>query len=272
MSRGMTEAADIQRGIVGRDTELRLLRAPLERHTAALALVCGEAGIGKSTLVRAVREEARQRHWLVIPNDDEAIEVGYGDNDVTFLREFKRQLTHALTQRGDEPIARAEEEPPHQRVRAKVKSLLAGTELPAMTPGRRRSSELSSQLRQAAPVAVTVNLHAPDTGMARWFGKLWRDIRAEDGPVVVLAMLDEDPEPSLATAADQIIRLGPLGRDEVLVRLVAAAGQLPMRELIDYAEVIRNDLRLFDSYLRLLPLTRPTTPSPSSSARGVRDA
>ncbi|MCM0673203.1 AAA family ATPase, partial [Micromonospora phytophila] len=55
--------------LIGRDHPAGLLRAEVERATAShggLVLVTGEPGIGKTTLVTAVAEEARQRGALVL--------------------------------------------------------------------------------------------------------------------------------------------------------------------------------------------------------------
>jgi DNA-binding CsgD family transcriptional regulator len=82
-SYGLTSNSSSAPSLVGRDRELRVLRDALElslRGRGSLVLVSGEAGIGKTTLVKTLAAEAREQGVLVLTGQafDLSITPPYG--------------------------------------------------------------------------------------------------------------------------------------------------------------------------------------------------
>lgn len=82
---GRSPAGSKRPPLAGRQAELQVLLAALERvddGEGGVAIVCGEAGIGKTRLLDEVAIQARSRRMLVLRG--ECIENGTGDAYVPF--------------------------------------------------------------------------------------------------------------------------------------------------------------------------------------------
>ncbi|WP_204291787.1 ATP-binding protein [Micromonospora gifhornensis] len=232
--------------LIGREHPAGLLRAELDRATAShggLVLVGGEPGIGKTTLVTAVAEEARRQGALVLGAAcwDSASAPGYWPW-LQVLRGLRRSAA-------DWPVARESAEP--------ALALLHGE--PAghrMVSGSREGDTVEQEafalydavttalvaVSQRRPVVVVLDdLHWADAASMRllqfaaqhtWFERLlfvgtYRDAEVEAGQHPLRPLLMS------LTAKATTITLTGLSRDEVGVLIARITGQEPTSDCVD---------------------------------------
>jgi DNA-binding CsgD family transcriptional regulator len=211
--------------VVGRDLPLRLLREALDAAAGrrpAVALLCGEAGIGKTRLVGEVEAAARERGFAVLHG--ESVEFG-GDAlayapVVAALRELP--LDDLLDGLPDE-----------------ARGVLAAV-LPYEAPGDGRPGRLYELLlgllaRAAEPaplLLVLEDVHWADRGTLALLAFLARNLRDERIAVVATYRTGDELPAVLRRLAGELARrrtvvsiaLEPLGRDDVARQLEAIAG------------------------------------------------
>jgi AAA ATPase domain len=235
-------------GLIGRDHAAGLLRAEIGRAIdshGGLALVTGEAGIGKTALVTDAAEEARQRGALVLSGACWASDSAPGFWPwVQVVRGLRR-------------LSSAPEWAAAEAAGGKGIGILLG-EVPTGLPGAEPEPAEAFQLYDAVttalvsasqrrPVVVVLDdLHWADTASLRllefaaqhvWFERLllvgtYRDVEVESAGHPLEALM-----PPLVAKATTVTLTG-LDRDEVGVLIARTAGQEPDPELV--AEVHRR--------------------------------
>jgi AAA ATPase domain len=258
--------------LIGRDRELSALESAIGLQRPAFLILAGETGVGRSSLLRAVRAMARSNGWCLVPQSEEALEVGEGFSPAALEHALARPV--AGTNYGDEqklvPQMPNAEDSRAAKVPAAVESLLAGTALEPAGQQFTTIPDVLATLRRVAPVLLCLDVQTSDPDdLSWWSGLFWPAVAVSGVQVVMVAMTDLDnADGALGEAADQIIRLGPLDVEAVRARLAELADHLPVDELDHYANEISKDPALLGSFSRLLPLATPS----SSSERGESGA
>ena len=233
------------RRLVERRAELDALETALERAAAgepAVVLLVGEAGIGKTRLVREVERRAREREAMVLRGD--CLQLDGGELPyaplATALRDAPAEaLEQALGEIG--PQARAE----LARAFPQLGGAPPGSEADRFAQARLYEGLVSllGALGERAPVLLVVeDLHWVDRSTRDFVRFLVRGLRSERVAVVITYRTGE-------LAADHPVRemlvdlqyhdrialaeLGPLGRDGVAAQLEGILGEAAGQELIE---------------------------------------
>jgi hypothetical protein len=221
---------------VGRHRELARIEAVLERRLPALLIVSGENGRGKTRLVQEVRVRAIARGWSTIPHDGAAFTVDDDTTETGFLATLSRLLRPDEPDRLDRPL-----------------------------PASLRTSEQPSifdELRQRAPVLVTIDGYRPSADFAQWFvTTLVARARHGEGPVVII-VADRAPNVTELTAvADDVVTLEGLDDGSVREIFASLASRLfpPMEttELNAYVEEVCHRPDLLGALTKVLQLALP---------------
>jgi hypothetical protein len=257
---------------IGRERDLNTLSAVLAARQPALVVIGGAVGMGKSALLRAMREQARDDGWRLFPDADEALEVHEGMSVASLQEALEGLLADADRGTDRKPFTASAAAPTptpsdgaSQSLLAPVTSLLAGAPLTSTGPRFRNVGGLLDALRQLAPAMIAVDVRTPDPAVRSWLtAKLWPAVRHADVIVVIVAVVvDKEDEQALARAATKALHLGPLDASAVRSHLETVTSGLPAKELDAYAEAISHDPGLLSSFSRLLRLVAaPTTSSP----------
>ena len=252
--------------LIGRERELETLSAVLAARQPAFVVIGGAVRMGKSALLGAMRERARDDGWFVVPGDDEALEIHEGIS-VASVQGMLGDLLADLNRGPDtNPFtASAQADGAAQSPPAVVTSLLAGARLTSAAETFPGTGGLLNALRRAAPLMIAVDVRMADRNLRSWLtGKFWPTVRdAGIAVAIVTIVVDEDDEQALARAATDVLSLGPLDEKAVRSYLETVTSGLPTEELDAYAEAIRHDPGLLSSFSRLLPLVE--TPATSSA-------
>ncbi|MGW5673083.1 ATP-binding protein, partial [Micromonospora sp. NPDC003776] len=230
--------------IIGREHPAALLRAEVDRVTTShggLVLVAGEPGIGKTTLVAAAAEEARQRGALVLGaacwDSDSA--PGYWPW-VQVLRRLRRRAD-------DWALAREAAEPGLATLLGETSGTPPATDVEE-TGGQEEFALYDAvttalvAVAQRRPVVVILDdLHWADPASLRllqfatqhtWFERLlligtYRDAEVESGDHRLLPLLLP------LTAKATTVTLTGLSRDEVAALISRTANRQPDADLVD---------------------------------------
>jgi AAA ATPase domain len=206
--------------VIGREREFGELTAILERRSPALVLVTGEAGMGKTTLVRAMQDQSATDGWTPLPKDSNSAPL-VADRSTT-PESFSGAFHRAFGGAADEALA-----------------------------------ELPETLAAHAPVLLLIEFFRPTRVFANWLSDaLMGELRSAAVPavVVVTTAFDSDKE-LLAHAADVVVRLGPLDAEDVrkaLLELPPLDPPLDDHELGIYVEEASRAPAVLSSLLRLL--------------------
>ena len=234
------------RRLVARRAELDALETALERAAAgepAVVLLVGEAGIGKTRLVREAERRARERDTMVLRGD--CLQLDGGELPyaplATALRDLPEDaLADAMEELGAADARRAGTRvPPARRRRA------GRSEADRFAQARLYEGLVSllGALGRRAPVLLVIeDLHWVDRSTRDFVRFLVRGLRGERVAVVITYRTGE-------LAADHPVRemlvdlqyhdrvalaeLGPLGRDGVAAQLEGILGEAAGRELVD---------------------------------------
>jgi class 3 adenylate cyclase len=224
-------ARQLGRAFVGRESELSLLKATHERVAdqgqAHLASIVGDAGVGKTSLVHALRDR-------LAPGDAcwyTGRCLAYG-RAITYhpLAEILRARLGILP--GDSPAA--------VRERLGDRAIL-GLTLGLDPPDRLHPHEARDRLHEAwiellgemcseGPVTVVVeDLHWAEPALLELLGKAARDLRS---PLLLLTtarpeLIDRQPDWGVARGSASRLWLEPLSEAEAEQMLVEIAGELP---------------------------------------------
>ena len=226
------------RAFIGREAELGLVQATFERvadqRQAHLVTVVGDAGVGKTSLVHALRERLAQRNerWHV------GRCLAYG-RAITYhpLAEILRDRIGVLP--GDAP----------EVVRARLgdRPILGVTLGLDLTDGlhpheaRERLHEawidLLEEICSSGPATVVVeDLHWAEPALLELLGQAARDVR---GPLLLVTtarpeLLDRSPNWGAARGSASRLWLEPLSASEAKQMLTELAGDLPgaVRDLV----------------------------------------
>jgi ATP/maltotriose-dependent transcriptional regulator MalT len=233
---------------VGRQSEAALLEEALsaaEQHRPSITLVAGEAGVGKTRLLREVEDRVRDRGALVLRG--ECIELSGGEFPyapvVGALRDAGRDVlaepvaslapeSRAELGRLVPEIGRWVDEPPSEVRRTSPQGRLFELLL-----------ALLRQLGEEAPLLfVMEDAHWADTSTRDFLSFLARNLSAERVATVVTYRLDDlGPEHPLRALVSELIRCDPvetlalerLTREEVEQLLEHIVGEAPPLALVD---------------------------------------
>jgi hypothetical protein len=172
--------------LVDRERELERFQYVLARETPAFVLLVGDTGMGKSTLLRAVRSWAERDGWTVIPGIDQPdLSVALG----TTVERFASTVYELLD--SDGPAGAIENAP-------------------------QRDLDLLVQQLAAFRTLLVVDGYRADTSFASWFKhKFLRDVRRAGRPLVVVVSETPGIEEALGVHADELLELTELGREAV---------------------------------------------------------
>lgn len=214
-------------GLTGREAELERLMSFVDRGQPALVVLSGPAGMGKTTLVRAVQALPAVHGWTLVPESDgdAQLAVGWSTTPEGFTLLVRRRLGFVSDDDVDQQPA------------------------------------LAGMLAEHAPLLLTVEVNRPTNAFAAWVaGELMQDLRVEEAAVVVVAVTASDSvERLISSGADAVIRLGPLAPEAVraaLQQLPSLDPPLESPELEVYIEAGSKTPALITSFLRLLPHAR----------------
>lgn len=244
--------------LVGRAAELTRIEERLAAAPRAVIVVTGAFGVGKTTLVRAVRESAAEAGWVLVPHDRDAVVIAPDSTVLSAVAAISDDFETSVQRRsGGQSFAKPAngEYPVDDRHDAAVGSLLTGARLASQ--GSAAGDEVTRPgTSRPVRILITVDVQAPAPEVRDWLagGGPSRSLGGQVAPAVILTSDRPEDQASLAAAADLVIALGPLDRSAVLDRLERMHPGLPAPELAAYADAISRDPTLLDSFLRLLPL------------------
>ena len=224
------------RAVVGREAPLRALREALDDAVdgqPSLALVCGEAGIGKTRLVGEAEGAARDRGFLVLHG--ESVEFGGEELAYAPVVAALRALPAEWTAEYLDALA------------AEVRGVLAAV-LPRETPGVGGSGRLYELLfdllgrlaAEGTPLLVVLeDIHWADHSTLALLAFLARNLRTERIAILATYRVDDELPAALRRLSAELsrrstvrsIEVGPLGRDDVARQLEAIAGDPVATEL-----------------------------------------
>jgi AAA ATPase domain len=228
---------------VARDEELDRLFAHFRTGGPALLLVRGEDGMGKSGMLAALEQRAREAGWATVHRSgDHTLRIGPRTTEHELLYEVDRLMLAPLERTSVAPretSASAAEEPLHPLIR---------------------------RLTQDAPIAVLIDGYRPSEAVARrWIEALLPSLRRADSTVVIVVADTPGHLEPLEPHSDATVDLGPLDVEQLseFLRRFGEALAPPMteREVAEYATQVSPQPDLLSPLLRVLELARrPTQP------------
>jgi hypothetical protein len=226
-----------------RRRELEQLERLLELRAPALALICGEDGMGKTRLLAALEERARERRWATVrTHDGRSLRIGESTTEREFLFEVEEFVQTPLDRgaaAGHGALATAPAEPLHPLV---------------------------ARLQREAPIVLLIDGFRPSEALAAgWTAAMLPALRRSETPIVVVVADRADSLEPLRPHADTTVELGALDPGE-LAGLLRAGGEelvppLSDDELAVYIDEAGAQPHLLAPLLRVLELVRrPATP------------
>ena len=227
----MTSAARTSIGLIGREGELKAVEDVLVSGSAALALISGEPGIGKSALLQTVARWASEGGWTVLsPAGGEPSLVSYG----TTADMFSKRVGELL-----------------QRV--------PGTAAPSGTAKDIRLQPIVERLCSVAPSLLVIDDFRADRRFTGWFERSFlKELKAESARTVVLLGGMATDLRNLTRTADLKVDLQPLQAQAVRAHFEAVGSRLdpPVdgREIGVYVSESRGVPRILGGLTRVLEL------------------
>ncbi|HEY7522361.1 MAG TPA: AAA family ATPase [Candidatus Limnocylindrales bacterium] len=253
--------------LIGREAELEQLARALDNAVSGrprAVLIGGEAGVGKTRLLGALRDRAEANGALVLLGGC----IGLGEGSLPFgpLVEALRPLMRDLADRSSDPRgshAPADDRPPHAlppgagdalRTVAADLGLIAGTGLVPVAAAELRPEWARSRLYEAVldllrhlavdrPIVLAIeDLHWADDSTRELLAFLVRNVQSERLLLVATFRSDElhRRHPLLFWLAEidrmpavERIDLARLSRDDVVRQVAAILGQSPAPSLVE---------------------------------------
>ncbi|HUC59479.1 MAG TPA: AAA family ATPase [Streptosporangiaceae bacterium] len=209
-----------EESLIGRDDELAVLNGVLARGEVGLVLIIGAPGMGKRSILREIRKNARNQDRPVVP----AASSLTVDSDTT-IDGFLTAVREA-----------AESQP---------------------APGPDGVSEDSSRLASGHPIVLILSYH-PGKQFDEWFTEELITGTSRAGVLTVFLAGYESDLRRLVPSALRVVELGPLPEEPVSSYLRQLnehlADKLDARELADYGALIRREPGMIPALRGLLEL------------------
>lgn len=212
---------------VGREAAWRRLISQLESRESGLVLIVGQLGTGRTHLLRAAGDAARDLGFTVIGSDEPmAIDPTMRARDI-------RRILGAML--GDDH-------------------------------GSGKQTVLDF-LDQAAPAVLLIDGLAPSAKLSTWFTRrLVPHVLASSVPVIIIVADQLKPMAALSRLATDVIEIGPLDRDAVArhLREVGADLRPPLsdEEVAAYCDAICQDVGLLSPLGKVLSVLAEDTGRP----------
>jgi hypothetical protein len=220
-----------------RGRELNSILSVLNDRRPAVVTLTGGPGMGKTSLIDAVRIRAASRGWQVAGGGEHtrlAVDPG------TRAEPFRQAVLGSFREPDDTRVVRARR-----------------ADAVAIRGHAARFDPFVDELARLSPVLLLIDDYRPSPTFAEWFeGSFLRAVRGSRMPVVVL-IAPPDPERQLVELATDPIELDPLDPDVVRAELkrLNAALEPPLgeTELEVYVREV-NTPQLLDSLTHVLAL------------------
>lgn len=221
----------------------------LDAGRSALILVAGPPGSGRSHLAKDVGAAAERRDFRVL-GCDTAIVI----EETTKLTDLRRVLASLLdvdTSDGDDGPA------------------ASGTASKAMSVVRHGLTSVIQRLNderavfdlidQAAPAMIAIDGYTPGQAFGLWFtSRLVPHVKGSQRPIVLVVIDRLEPLRDLRDAADDVVELGELARDEVRDHVAAIGATitppLTSEEIEAYCDAAAHEPDMLTALERVLAL------------------
>jgi hypothetical protein len=209
---------------IGRDKELKQFQSILHRKVPGLVIVRGEQGMGKSTFLNMIADQAKQVGWTVLllkPDLNSELDV----------RSFAKELEEGLKE---------------------TSGLEAGS---APKP----TQTLIEKLKRKSPLLILIDGYRASSQFTSWFtSEFTPGITKIKAPVIVLVADRPGSVDTLVNFASRKIEIGDINRIAVkqLLKHLNTCLELRMEaaELEPYANEIAKRPFLFEPLIRVLLL------------------
>lgn len=226
---------------IGRSAAWSALLPRLDHPGGSVVVIAGEPGTGRSHLLRAYAEAARQRGFRTIGCGESA-----GIDKTTKLTDLVRIVDAMLDAQG---VTGAAPPAPAAGMFRNIVNTVA--------TNARAEREIFDLIDNAKPAVVGVDGYSPSTTLDLWFTtRFVAHLRASARPAILAVTGHGRALSAMRQVADVTIELGPLDRDEVTAHLVSLTRDLrpPLSpdELTAYASVAAADPRRLPAFSRVL--------------------
>lgn len=226
--------------LVGREHELALFKKILKDSQPLLVVVTGARGVGKSSLLHAFQSLADSSGLNTAPSaTSEALRITSDTTEESFSNQVQTLLAVPSGKSFIEklPLRSTGETPTDQQ---------------PLLP-------IVQQMRALAPFLLAVDGYEPEPQFAEWFQKRFlSDLKRGGGPVVVAVAERPEGPPKLSPLADQIVPLGTLDQETILLHFKAIGREMSPEmkdeELKVYVQAAQNKPEMLGSLTRVLRL------------------
>ncbi len=220
-----------------RAKELHQLLDILGERRAAVVLITGPPGMGKTSFLRALRERARARGWVTAGVDGGPVAI----DPRTREQRFRAAVMDAIS----------DDAAPDQAERARRDAAITRP-----LHDTRRADPFLEVLARRSPVLLLLDDYRPSPSLAEWFElSFLPHVRELESPVVVV-VTQTARAGRVAEIATDWLELGSLDPEAVRATLLAIGGIAPPlgdAELEYYAHEVRTPLAL-ESLVEVLGL------------------